>query len=112
MKNKVIIGGLVLSMLAMSACSNVPGKTENAEVPNVEESIAPEIMEDIHGDTAVDALLDKTENGSTDSGDTNDAIDSNNSETADAGSDENIETSPMFLWDYEGYIDEAKGYTW
>ncbi len=171
MKNKVIIGGLVLSILAMSACSNVPGKTENAEGPNVEESIAPEIMEDIHGDTAVDALLDKAENGSAEAGadknaadsanenngendsngstndatsndmigggkdnssdanmagdssenstfdnsdstqnDTNGSTDSGN--TNDTNSDENIETSPMFLWDYEGYIDEAKGYTW
>ncbi len=91
-----------------SVKDNESGDTASSEDANTESD------SDTNTETNPDSGTEgDVENNSIDENGSEDDTDITTVENSDEDiSDEDIETSPFFLWDYEGYIDEAKGYTW
>lgn len=117
--NKKTVSCILGAMLFTSACgSNVSGepadnaKTDETIISDAESEEEP-AMEAAEKDETV-----LSDNGSSSKEPSDDAaIEDETAENATnnesiTDSDDNIETSPMALWDYTGYVDECLEYYW
>ena len=125
MKNRFkAISLLAATVFVLSGCSDKLDikLSNNSDESNIEESaIGEEDGNDQGGTGSTDGndgaaeASDSASDAATDN--TNDSESDSSSEIASGdvsieGSDSDIETSLFYIWEYEGYIDECKEYTW
>ena len=102
MKKKTVacILGSAMMLASLTACTG-----DNGETPVLEASVADtEAMAPTEAETVEPETAEPTEAVETQ--------ETNETEPTETESEDDSETSPLMLWEYEGYVDECKEYTW